>query len=193
MLYKVQRVPQSRIAVTSQSEFFRPSCNPTEALYADIEQRGCGPCCAASAIQALTGQKVSVEDIFEDVSHKLGFTEKGTVHHVLAEVISGYGLRAQAAAFGRDAIHMSLPEAVFICSVTYKFPPQGAGGHLVFLHAQVGSEVIFMDPSGWGLKHSILPADRFFSSYSGRAIRIDLPKNLPNESCCFKTPGKNHG
>ena len=94
----VLRVPQSRNAIAPSSGFFRLPNDTADALYADIEKRGCGPCCATSAIHAVTGRKVHVEDLFEDVVHRHGFTEKGTVHHVLAEVISGYGLKAHAAA-----------------------------------------------------------------------------------------------
>ena len=150
-------------------------------MYTDIEKRGCGPCCATSAIHALTGRKVHVEDLFEDLGHRRGFKEKGTIHHVLAEVISGYGLKAYAAAFDRNAIQASLSEAIFICSVTHKFPAHGNGGHLVLLHRQAGSQAFFMDPSGWGLEHCTLPIDRFFGSYSGRAIRINLTTRVSGE------------
>jgi len=171
----VLRVPQSRNAIVPGSNFFRQPNDLAHDLYAEIERRGCGPCCAASAIHSLTDQTVHVEDLFESINCRGGFTEKGIVHSVLAELISEYGLKARAAAFDRKTINVSLAEAFFICSVRHKFPTQGAGGHLVLLHGRRGSQALFMDPSGWGSEHSTLPMDRFFSSYSGRAVRIDFP------------------
>lgn len=174
MITEVSLVPQSRHAIPPKSRFYRSADCRSEELLADVEKRGCGSCCAVAAIHALTGKTVTVDSFHETMRVREGFSERGAIHHRLAELISEFGPRAHAAPFSSEAIRSALSDAMFICSVGYKFPVEGCGGHLVLLHGWRGNHFAVMGPSGWGADHRMIQIKRFFASYAGRVIKVQM-------------------
>ena len=106
--------------------------------------------------------------------------ERGWIHSGLGEMLTALGVpahptgtRSQAQLL--DACERGLPSIVS-CSIT--FPEDGSrGGHLVVLLGErstaSGTRTVFADPSRWGETHRSVESQRFWSSWSGRAVVLD--------------------
>ncbi|MCJ0875558.1 hypothetical protein [Streptomyces sp. AP-93] len=105
------------------------------------------------------------------------YTPKGWHHQGLVNLADGLGLSGVAAHFDSpEPLQRLAQEGIpAIVSCTFTFPEDGRrGGHLVLFRGeriQLGQRVAgFADPSRWGALHDELPAERFWASWTGRAI-----------------------
>lgn len=106
--------------------------------------------------------------------------EHGWIHSGLGEILTALGVPARpTGSHSRDqlvdACERGLPSIVS-CSIT--FPEDGSrGGHLVVLlgerQSASGARTVFADPSRWGATHRSVESQRFWSSWSGRAVVLD--------------------
>lgn len=113
------------------------------------------------------------------------YTPNGWHHQGLVDVAAGHGLSGAAAPFGSTAQLQSVAKAGIpsIVSCTFRFPDDGRkGGHLVVFRGEVVKDgeryAAFADPSRWGAHHSELPAERFWTSWTGRAVAL-WPRDWP--------------
>lgn len=109
--------------------------------------------------------------------HLDAYTPRGWDHRGLVRVAQEYGLTGYAEGYD-DQSHLQRLAAggtPSIISCTWQFPQDGrTGGHLVVFTGEFdrGGETYagFADPSRFGVEHSWVPAERFWSSWSGRGI-----------------------
>lgn len=105
------------------------------------------------------------------------YTESGWLHHGLVEIGAKYGLEGFATGYrDQQPLEKLASEGIpSIVSCTFKFPEDGRkGGHLVIFagsfNTSNGWRIGFADPSRWGATNRSVPAIRFWSSWTGRAI-----------------------
>lgn len=140
--------------------------------------RSCGLACASSAIELLTGNRVSQIALFNACVREGGYAQQGWKHDELAKTVARYGVQAHARAFGLQSLTQLLERGnLIIASVTHKLPEDGRrGGHLILLHGVSEKEGIvlidFMDPSAWGRDNKSVTLERFNASFTGRGIII---------------------
>lgn len=153
----------------------------TEDLPAEGPQwwghRSCGIACLRTILEA--------HGIAAPSAHRLlarglaigAYTPLGWLHQGLADLAAEHGLRA--AAVGHEGPEVLRARAAHglpsIVSVTHLFPEDGRkGGHLVVFGGEDGPiadrRAHFMCPSRWGETTRSLPAERFWASWTGRAI-----------------------
>ncbi|WP_106982608.1 C39 family peptidase [Streptomyces megasporus] len=113
------------------------------------------------------------------------YTSNGWIHQGLVEIAGLHGLSGAAAPYTSTAQLQSLAEAGIpsIVSCTFRFPEDGSkGGHLVVFCGETvkggGRYATFADPSRWGAHHTELPAERFWASWTGRAVSL-WPQDWP--------------
>lgn len=138
--------------------------------------RSCGLACASSAIEFLTGERLSIQSLFNETVSSGGYSPAGWRHDQLAQTIEKHGIKAIVSKMTIESIknHL-LNRKLVIASVTHKFPIDGRkGGHLILLYkirkiSQV-DYFCFMDPSGWGEFNHIVPVEIFSHSFSFKGI-----------------------
>ncbi|NEE34959.1 hypothetical protein G3M53_57235 [Streptomyces sp. SID7982] len=120
------------------------------------------------------------------------YTPKGWHHQGLVNLAEPYGLTGAAVPYDspQSLQRLALLGIPTIVSVTFRLPEDGRkGGHLVlFLGETVHADrrqAAFADPSRWGAEHHEVPADRFWASWTGRAVVLwptaRNPADLPEE------------
>ncbi|MFI1974653.1 MULTISPECIES: cysteine peptidase family C39 domain-containing protein [Streptomyces] len=138
-------------------------------------------CCGLACLRMLLDfHGLAVPDRLPLLHHGLALgahTPKGWLHAGLVRLASEYGLQGHASAFPTPAPLQELARAgtPSIVSCSFRFPEDGRqGGHLVLFTGEFerDGEVYagFADPSRWGADHAAVPAARFWSSWTGRAI-----------------------
>lgn len=111
------------------------------------------------------------------------YSPSGWVHQGLVDLARAHGLAGEARGFDDTAELVRLAEQGFpsIVSCTFRFPQDGRrGGHLVLFAGEFGTPTRmagFMDPSSWGRHQRVVPAERFWASWTGRAIVLQ-PEEL---------------
>lgn len=144
-------------------------------------------CCGIACLRMLLryyGQCVpSQHQLLRDGMTAGAYTDCGWLHQGLVELGGRYGLEGFAVGY-RDQQplqKLAIEGIPSIVSCTFRLPEDGRkGGHLVLFAGSFstpkGQYVGFADPSRWGAMNRSVPATRFWSSWTGRAI-ILTPKS----------------
>lgn len=155
-----------------------PATQPAEIneLLGFWSVRTCGLACARSAIEAMTGTRVSQITLFNQCVREGGYGPHGWRHDTLANVLASYGIYAVPCRLPCAAVPELLADGkMIIASVASQFPEDGRrGGHLILLYdcdASGGeTHLVFMDPSDWGARHTTVPFSRFCKSFAMNGI-----------------------
>lgn len=139
--------------------------------------RACGVACLKMILEYYDKEKVPLVDLLRNGLLAGAYSDRGWIHHGLANLGRQYGLPGLATKVdtSADIEAILLTTGPFIASVTLHFPEDGRkGGHLVVvcgLNTQDGTRIIeIRDPSTWGQRNISINEERFMSSFSGRGI-----------------------
>ncbi|WP_222598352.1 C39 family peptidase [Lentzea tibetensis] len=137
--------------------------------------RACGLACLRMVFDHFGLPVPSQWELLVEALELDAYTPRGWKHQGLADLAVRRGLVAVPLAIGGvDELHALLRGGgPVIVSVTHELPVDGRrGGHLVVVAGVriPEHEVVFRDPSRWGGENSVVPAERFVQSFSGRGI-----------------------
>lgn len=143
--------------------------------------RCCGLACLRMVISHYKIPIPTQLELLKEGLKRKYYISKGWLHQGLADLGEMYGVKGNPIVVksGKELENLLVTKGPVICSIAPKFPKNGSkGGHLVVvcgrIHTSKGRLICFRDPSLWGETNSIVFEDRFFSSFSGRAIVFSL-------------------
>ncbi|MFD9160405.1 cysteine peptidase family C39 domain-containing protein [Streptomyces sp. NPDC059558] len=177
----VQRYPQHFTAAEqSDTAFPWPSGGPEV-----WGEKCCGLACLRMILDHHGLPVPSQRHLLREGLEQGAYTPKGWIHRGLVDVAGLHGLSGAAVPFSFPAQLQSIAEAGLpsIVSASFRFPEDGRkGGHLVVFRGEAVKDgqryAAFADPSRWGADHTELPAERFWASWTGRAVVL-WPQDRP--------------
>jgi hypothetical protein len=130
-----------------------------------------------------TGEAASVVELLHVGRERGAYCDRGWLHAGLAELLASRGVWAMAGQVETvdDLAPILRAGCPVIASITLHFPMDGSqGGHLVLVTGVTCESdrvvsVHFNDPSRWGTENSVVPAERFAASFTGRIVRAKVP------------------
>ncbi|MEK4197943.1 C39 family peptidase [Cytobacillus sp. FSL K6-0265] len=138
--------------------------------------RSCGLACLRMVLSYYKLPIPSQYELLLNGLSKNAYCSKGWIHSGLAKMGLEFGLKGSAISIknGDELERFLIETGPLIASVSHELPQDGRkGGHLIVVSGrQKGNDtnIIFRDPSRWGITNSIVSEDRFFSSFTQRGI-----------------------